>query len=456
VLENYLDSGVHDGIDYWPTSEVRILQSRLLSHQVDLCLSSHPYYADELARAGVCAGSVASIDDLVALPLTTKATFVASPDRFRLQAEEVPVVERTLWDVVYTTGTTSGVPAPIYATTSDYYLHLQASVRNLDLLGVRRADVVALLFPLTNYPTAATARIIGEAAVAGASVVLAMPGRQIGDLGVHRTLEDVIVLVRDVNASVLMGHATFVRRLLKRAAEYGTNLPALRMCTVTGEPASDALREDIRRLMTEVGASDTAVINRYGSTEAGVSMIECTPGTGYHDLTPDQVLCEVVDPDSGRRVDDGEEGSLAVTHLVRRGTVLLRYLVGDIVSGTHEPCPECGRTVFRITGGPRRLRDVVKIKGTLVNVASLEDEVLRIAGVEDFQIIVRPPPADPMDGDEMIIRVVSASQSPQMLQIVTDAVEMRANVRPKVEFASVEAFLGGVSAEKVRRFVDER
>ena len=55
------------------------------------------------------------------------------------------------------------------------------------------------------------------------------------------------------------------------------------------------------------------------------------------------IFHEVVDPDSGRRLPDGERGALAITHIKRRGTTLMRYLVGDIVSLEHGPCPHCGR-----------------------------------------------------------------------------------------------------------------
>ena len=64
---------------------------------------------------------------------------------------------------------------------------------------------------------------------------------------------------------------------------------------------------------------------------------------------------------------DGERGALAVTHLNRRGTVLVRFLVGDIVAVERGACPHCGRFGDRIVGPVVRTRDLVKVKGMLIN-----------------------------------------------------------------------------------------
>ena len=66
-------------------------------------------------------------------------------------------------------------------------------------------------------------------------------------------------------------------------------------------------------------------------------MIECQEGAGFHSLVPDQLFHEVVNPETGERLPDGQSGMLAFTHLMRRGTLFLRYLVGDVVTLSHEP-----------------------------------------------------------------------------------------------------------------------
>src|SRR4030067_762472 len=81
----------------------------------------------------------------------------------------------------------------------------------------------------------------------------------------------------------------------------------------------------------------------WGASEIG-ALAQCREGADWHNPLPETLYNEVVVPDTGEPLPDGERGPLAITHLDRRGTILVRYLVGDRVSLTHEPCPHCGRT----------------------------------------------------------------------------------------------------------------
>ena len=73
---------------------------------------------------------------------------------------------------------------------------------------------------------------------------------------------------------------------------------------------------------------------------------------------------------------------LAFTHLNRRGTVFLRYLVGDVVSISHDTCPHCGRTAPRLTSQPTRTGSLLKVKGALVNLQNLSEELDRLAALD--------------------------------------------------------------------------
>jgi len=187
---------------------------------------------------------------------------------------------------------------------------------------------------------------------------------------------------------VLWGVAGFVRRVLIRAQELGADFSSVRMVMTTGEAASPAMRADFRRRMGELRCADTLVVNRYGSTEQGGTMIECTDGSGFHSAAPDQLFHEIVCDETGRRLPDGEAGMLAVTHLNRRGTVFLRYKVGDVGSLDHSPCPHCDRTSVRLSSTPVRTGDIVKIKGALVNLGNLKESLDAAREVDEYQIVV--------------------------------------------------------------------
>jgi len=186
--------------------------------------------------------------------------------------------------------------------------------------------------------------------------------------------------------------------------------------------------------------------------------VECTPGSGFHSLAPDQIFHEVVDGETGRRLDDGETGMLAFTHVYRRGTVFLRYLVGDIVALTNATCPHCGRTCPRITSQPVRAGDVLKIKGTLVNLQVLKDQLERLPAVEEYQIVIRPmDAADPFSMDELLVRVSARDDlhAATAQKIIAEATKT-AHVRPLVEFVDKNEIFDPLSGAKPRRVVDQR
>ena len=111
----------------------------------------------------------------------------------------------------------------------------------------------------------------------------------------------------------------------------------------SGEPVPAALRAELRELLARLGATSVAIRARYAFTEMQGGLVQCAEHAEVQNLCPDLYHLEVVDPDTGGGLADGESGALAITHLHRRGTVLLRYLVGDIVALARTPCPLCGR-----------------------------------------------------------------------------------------------------------------
>ncbi len=441
-----------------PQPVLRALQDRLLRQMVELCYRAHPYYRRTMMREGLEPRHLQSCEDLVRLPISTKADFLADPEAFRLRGDDLPPEDTTLWKVIYTTGTTSGRPAPIYVTSFDFYNYMYACARQQDMTGLRATDVVANLFPLTPFPMGAYGRAFDEAAAVGASIVCGHTGRDASAFPVHRSLDEAVRMVELHRATVLWGVAGFVRRVLLRGAELGADFRAVRMAMITGEATSRAMRDDFRRRMREMGCAGDRVVNRYGSTEQGASMVECQEGAGFHSLAPDQVFHEVVDERSGQRVPEGETGMLLFSHLMRRGTAFLRYRVGDLVSMTSETCPHCGRTCPRITSQPVRSGDVVKIKGTLVNLQVLKDLLERLPQIDEYQIVIQPlDKGDPFSMDELVIRIAAAAGSARTsADAIREQVAALAHVQPRIESAMRDDIFDPLKGSKPQRVVDLR
>ena len=446
------------GILRQPRAEVAALQDRLLRQMVEICYDIHPFYGALMRRERLEPRHIQSCADLVRLPPSTKKDFLADPEAFRLRPETLPGNEGVLWKVIYTTGTTSGRPAPIYVTAHDHFAYMFAFRDRQEMIGLEDTDRLASLFPLTGFPLGAYARAADEIAAAGAAILFGNTGRADTPFPVNRSLDEAIAAVARHKATVLWGVAGFVRRVLMRAQELQADFTSVRMVMTTGEASSSAMRADFKRRMTELGCAGTKIVNRYGSTEQGGTMIECCEGSGFHSVVPDQLFHEIADPETGRRLPDGQNGMLAVTHLNRRGTVFLRYLVGDVGSLDTSPCPHCGRTSARLSSQTVRTGDIVKIKGALVNLGNLKEALDQMAAVEEYQVVVQAQDAsDPFSMDELVIRLAPAAGSPDGFadRMIAD-VQRLTNLRPRIDIVPRDEIYDPTMATKPRRIVDKR
>lgn len=441
---------------FQPLEAIRAVQNALLARQIALCARGHDYYRRRWAEAGIDPASIRTVDDLERLPLTPKKDLMDDPEAFRLRCPDLPLHERALWEVNYTTGST-GEPTPLYVTTHDYHAYLHQARRVCEISGITDRDVLANLFPLTPAAMGAFVRSAANAYASGAAVAGALTGAPHGEFGVHRSLDDAVRMVERHRATVLWGVTSFVRRVIMRAAELGADFRSVRMCGVTGEASTPAMREDMRRRLRELGAAGTVIFDRYGSTESG-GLAQCREEFDWHNPAPEVIFQEIVDPDTGRRLPDGERGALAITHLNRRGTTLIRYLVGDIVGLTHERCPHCGRTGDRVVAPVVRTKDLIKVKGMLINPAVLMDAVRAVPGVDEFQVVLtKQDPSDPFSMDEMVVRVsTTRTDRDALATALVEAARRAVSVRPRVEFARAEEIYDPAREAKAQRLVDRR
>jgi phenylacetate-coenzyme A ligase PaaK-like adenylate-forming protein len=439
-----------------PDDVIALVQAEKLRVMLALCARGHPYYKRKWNEAGVDVSKINSLSDLESLPLTSKQDLMDDPESFRLHLPDLPLHERVLWEVIYTTGTTSE-PTPVYNTTHDYHAYLFQSARVSEISDIRETDVIANLFPLTPAPMGAFVRSATNAYAAGATIFGVLPGAAHGAFNVHRSMNQAVRSIALHRATILWGIPSFIRRVLLQAIETGADFRSVRMCAITGEASSPSMRDEIRRCLRSLGAQGTIVFDRYGSTEMG-AFAQCHEEGDWHNPAPEIQFHEVVDPDTGRRLPDGERGALAVTHLDRRGTVLIRFLVGDVVSIDRTPCPHCGRHGERIIGPVVRTKDLVKVKGMLINPAVLLDALQGLADVDEVQVVVqRVDVNDPFSMDELLVRMATQSLAKdQLANDIADRVQQAVRVKPRVEFTNVIDIYDPASQTKARRFVDKR
>ncbi len=431
-------------------------QNQKLREILSICQKGHPYYKAIWSQSGIDVSTILSTDDLVRLPLTPKQALMENPESFRIQLNELPLQERILWEVIYTTGTTSE-PTPFYNTTHDYHNYLFQSKRVAEISGIYNTDIIANLFPLTTAPMGAYVRSVTNAYAAGASIFAALPGSKNGGHNIQRSMYECIQLIEEKRPTILWGIPSFLRRLLVKAIELKADFQSVRMCAITGEASSLAMRDEIRRCLRELKSKDQIVFDRYGSTELG-AFAQCREESDWHNPTPEAQFHEVVDLASGKRLQPGERGALAVTHLDRRGTVLIRFLVGDNVSISTEACPHCSRMGDRIIGPVNRSKDLVKIKGMLINPTVLLNCIQDIANIDEFQVeVCKFDPNDPFSMDELKVRIATcAKDTNKLITELTHSIKNAIKITPAIEIVCIEDIFNVDKHAKVQRFVDSR
>lgn len=441
---------------------LRKQQNRHLPRMMHLCASAHPYYRRVFRDLGLAVDDFHSVEDLRRLPILRKQDYVRDPEQFRLRLDGITglaLEEATLADVIYTSGS-SGKPTPFYDTVHDRFARIHHLGRVAAIAGIGPRDTVMNLFPLSAVPHQGFLSAMWGAMAAGSRLLSGMTGSAYADYPIHHRMDDAIEMIEREQATVLWGITAYVRRVVIRAQELGKDFSAVRLAMVMGEPCPPPMREDFRQRLQSLGSTAPKINNGYGFTEVQGPAIECVEGGGRHQVVPDQFYTEIVDPDTGSPVPEGKPGLLLISHLNRRGTVLLRYAPGDVVAMSHETCLPCGRREPRLLGNPHRVDGLTKVKGTLIDPAALHEQLAQLLhqGVAEYQVTVtREILRDPFSQDVLLVRVACAESARKRLaEEVPRLVRQAAEVTPSVEFLPEDGFAEIAGGYKFSRFADER
>jgi phenylacetate-CoA ligase len=440
--------------------ELRPLQEERFEHQMDMVFEAHPYYIELFKKKKLARGDIKGLDDLYKLPLTYKEDWIARPDDFRLDMNRIPWAtreDRTLWEVIFTAGSTTD-PTPFYDTAYDHYARISQLKRTAEMAGITEDDTVINLFPLSSVPHQGYLSALYGSQAVGAKLISAYGGSFDGGFGLIRRSTEAIRMIEKHQVTVLWGIGFFLRRLIMAAQDVESNFSAVKLVLPMGEGCPAGMRDDIRQRMADLGAQNIKVLNGYGFTEKHGPSVECAELKGFHLSKPARYFFEILDPATLAPVSGHEKGLVVMTHLDRRGTCLLRYVVGDICRLSYETCPECGCWEPRFDMIPYRTGGIVKVKGTLMNVSALYEILSGIDGIEEYEIIVtKTDPSDQFSEDVLLVRIAcEANQQAGLCEKVPEAVRRSQEVTPKIEFVPVDHYAGILKGYKFKRFKDER
>lgn len=269
----------------------------------------------------------ASLEDMAELPFTTPQDLESGGSRLVC----VPLDSIARMVSLSTSGTT-GKPKRLAFSAGDLERTLDFFAHGISVL-VHPGDRVLVLLPGADRPDGVADLLIralpriGAAGVAGDPV--ATPKLFSLELARHRP-------------NCLVAAPSQLRRLLASLPF----LPGIRAILSSAEPLPAELERSL------VSAWGCEVFDHYGLTETGYGGgVECRGKSGYH-LREGDLLFEVVDPVSGERLPDGEEGEVVFTTLTREAMPLIRYRTGDVAAVLPGPCV-CGspfRRLSRIRG----------------------------------------------------------------------------------------------------------
>jgi phenylacetate-coenzyme A ligase PaaK-like adenylate-forming protein len=353
----------------------------------------HPFYKAMFSEKGINPAEIKSLGDLAKIPFTEKADILPReenlmhPKQFVLEPpaegekkekkkgfslfgkkDTGPDPEEYKFHTLYFTAGRTNKPVPIEYTGHDLDNLKEAGMRAFDVLELVRDDTLINAF--TFAPNVFFWQMFYSTIGIGSTALQTGGGKVLG-------LEKILKALDSMEAPALVISPGYGRFALHTLKHFGFSAANLEKIILGIDYTPLAAVDKMKALMKEVGAKGDQVKRTYFLSEAKSGWAECAPGFGYH-TNPDHILIEIVDPETGAVLGEGEPGEIVVTHLDTRGTVLLRYRTGDLASGgiTTEPCPNCRRTVPRIMGDIERKDHFYQLKGSEGTV-SLNGNLLR-------------------------------------------------------------------------------
>ena len=352
-------------MELMPEAEMKRMQFKLLKTLVYRLYSFSNFYHERMVAHGVHPDDITRLEDVVKLPFMVKSDLRDNyPDKiFTAEPEELVRY--------HVSSGTTGKPTVVGYTKHDLDTWTESLARALTSCGVGRGDVVQVAYGYGLF-TGGLGLHYGAERI-GASVVPASVGNT------ERQLE----LMQDLRVTAICCTPSYLAHIGETAKKLGISIKddtRLKRAILGAEPWSDQMKE---RIEEEMGIK---AYNIYGTSElSGPMFTDCAEQTGIH-MWSDIALVEIIDPETGRPVPDGEQGEMVVTILQKEALPIIRYRTGDITSIDHTPC-RCGRTHPRISRLSGRVDDMLIIRGINVFPSQVEHALLGIPEVSGHFMI---------------------------------------------------------------------
>ncbi len=430
-MENYFQPE----IECASREQILAWQNERLVKTVRHVYKNVPYYRNLMEQKGVTPDDIHSVDDLHKLPFLTK-------DDLR-EAYPYGLLAMPLRDCVriQSTSGTTGRRVVAFYTQHDIDLWDECCARAIVAAGGTKDDVVHVCYGYGLFT--------GGPGLNGGS-------HKVGSLTLPMSsgnTERQIQFMCDLGSTILCCTPSYAAYLGETIKEKGLKDKIKPKAGIFGAEAwSEEMRQDIQELLG-IKAYDI-----YGLTEIsgpGVSF-ECSAQTGMH-INEDHFIAEIIDPNTGEVLPDGEKGELVFTSITKEAFPLIRYRTRDICVLTREKC-SCGRTHVKMSKPMGRSDDMLIVKGVNVFPSQIETVLINKGYPANYQIIVtRENNSDKL---EVQVEMVPEMFSDTMSQVavkekeLVDALKSMLGIYAKVTLVAPKTIAR--SEGKAVRIIDQR
>ena len=414
--------------------ELQALQLERLKWSLHHAYENVPHYRAAFDAAGVHPSDLKTLSDLARFPFTDKKTL---RDNYPFGLFAVP---REQVVRIHASSGTTGKATVVGYTQRDIDTWAGVVARSIRAAGGRAGDMVHISYGYGLFTGGLGAHYGAEKL---GCTVIPMSGGQ---------TEKQVQLIQDFKPSIIMVTPSYMLNIIEEFTRQGID-PAqssLQVGIFGAEPWTDAMRKEI-----EARAGIDAV-DIYGLSEVmgpGVAS-ECIESKDGPVIWEDHFYPEIIDPDTGEVLPDGEEGELVFTSLSKEALPIIRYRTRDLTR-LLPPTSRSMRRMGRITG---RSDDMLIIRGVNVFPSQIEEIILKMPALApQYQLVVARD--DHLDTLEVLGELRDGSLSPHDVELLSrelqHCIKTYVGVTTHVSLTSpggIERTLTG----KARRVVDKR
>ena len=349
-----------DPIEIASRDEIAALQLTRLKSTLARAYAHVPFYRSRFDAAGLHPDDITSLADLARLPFTTKADL---RDNYPFGLFAVPQNEVAR---VHASSGTTGKPTVVGYTARDVETWASLVARSMRASGTRPGDMVHVAYGYGLFTGGLGAHYGAEKL--GCTVIPVSGGMTARQ----------VTLIEDFSPSTIMVTPSYMLNILEEYQRQGLDPRAssLQVGIFGAEPWTESMRAEVEQ------AFDMHAVDIYGLSEVmgpGVAN-ECVETKDGLHIWEDHFYPEIIDPETGAVLPDGEIGELVFTTLTKEAMPIIRYRTRDLT----RLLPGTARSMRRMEKVTGRTDDMIILRGVNVFPTQIEEQVLATQGLAPY------------------------------------------------------------------------